>query len=126
MLNIATLPGYFMTNPVSIRLISFAVVAALAVLYLIALNRLRKSAFWETRRYLLAVAAGTVLTLLPVYHRFCDIGVLLVETFRITGAMHCWLFYLLACFCRPCTHPEVKNSVRPSATAAQRFVLIVP
>jgi hypothetical protein len=78
MLNIATLPGYFLTNPVSIRLISFAAAAALAVLYLIALNRLRKSASWETRGYLLAAAAGAALTLLPVYHRFCDIGVLLV------------------------------------------------
>jgi hypothetical protein len=78
MLNIATLPGYFVTNPSSIRLISFLVVAAFAVLYLVALNRLRKSELWETRGYLLAVAAGSVLTLLPVYHRFCDIGVLLV------------------------------------------------
>jgi hypothetical protein len=78
MLNIATLPGYFLTNPVTIRLISFAVVAALAILYLIALNRLRKSALWETRGYLLAVATLAVLTLLPVYHRFCDIGVLLL------------------------------------------------
>jgi hypothetical protein len=78
LLNIATLPGYFMTNPVSICLISFAVVATLAVLYLIALNRLRKSALWETRGYLLAVATLAVLTLLPVYHRFCDIGILLL------------------------------------------------
>jgi hypothetical protein len=78
MLNIATLPGYFVSNPVSIRLISLATVATLAVLYLIALNRLRKSALWETRGYLVAVAAAAVLTLLPVYHRFCDIGVLLV------------------------------------------------
>jgi hypothetical protein len=78
LLNIATLPGYFVTNPVSIRLISFALVAALAILYLIALNRLRKGALWETRGYLLAVATLAVLTLLPVYHRFCDIGVLLL------------------------------------------------
>jgi hypothetical protein len=78
LLNIATLPGYFVTNPVSIRLISLAVVAALAILYLVALNRLRKSALWETRNYPLAVAALAVLTLLPVYHRFCDIGVLLL------------------------------------------------
>jgi hypothetical protein len=78
LLNIATLPGYFVTNPVSIRLISFAVVATLAILYLIALKRLRKSALWETRGYLLAVATLAVLTLLPVYHRFCDIGVLLL------------------------------------------------
>jgi Glycosyltransferase family 87 len=78
LLNIATLPGYFVTNPVSILLISFTVVATLTMLYLIALNRLRKSALWETRGYLLAVAALAVLTLLPVYHRFCDIGVLLL------------------------------------------------
>jgi hypothetical protein len=78
MLNIATLPGYFVTNPASIRMISFAVVAMLAILYLIALSRLRKSALWETRGYLLAVAALAALTLLPVYHRFCDIGVLLL------------------------------------------------
>lgn len=78
MLNIATLPGYFVSNPVSIRLMSFAVIAMLASLYLIALIRLRKSALWETQEYLLAVATGAVLTLLPVYHRFCDVGVLLV------------------------------------------------
>jgi hypothetical protein len=78
LLNIATLPGYFVTNPVFIRLISFAVIAALAMLYLIALNRLRKSALWEIRGYLLAVATLAVLTLLPVYHRFCDIGILLL------------------------------------------------
>jgi hypothetical protein len=78
LLHIATLPGYFVTNPVSIRLISFAVVATLAILYLIALNRLRKGALWETRGYFLAVATLAVLTLLPVYHRFCDIGVLLL------------------------------------------------
>jgi hypothetical protein len=59
-------------------LVSFAVVATLAILYLIALNRLRKSDLWETRGYLLAVATLAVLTLLPVYHRFCDIGVLLL------------------------------------------------
>jgi hypothetical protein len=67
-----------LTSPVTIRFISFAVVAALAILYLIALNRLRKSAHWETRGYLLAVATLAVLTLLPVYHRFCDIGLLLL------------------------------------------------
>src|SRR5882757_2746697 len=78
LLNIATLPGYFVTNPVSIRLISFVVVVTLAVLYLIALNRLRKSALWKTNGYLLAVATLAALTLLPVYHRFCDIGVLLL------------------------------------------------
>ena len=78
LLNIATLPGYFLTNPVSIRLISFTVVATLTMLYMIALNRLRKSALWETQGYLLAVGALAVLTLLPVYHRFCDIGVLLL------------------------------------------------
>jgi hypothetical protein len=78
LLNIAALPGYFVTNPVSIRLISFAVVAILAILYLTALNRLRKSALWESRGYLLAVATLAVMTLLPVYHRFCDIGVLLL------------------------------------------------
>jgi hypothetical protein len=77
-LNIAVIPGYFVTNPVSIRWISFTVVAALAILYLIALNRLRKGALWQTQGYLLAVATLAVLTLLPVYHRFCDIGVLLL------------------------------------------------
>jgi hypothetical protein len=78
LLNIATLSGYFLTNAVSIRLISFAVVATLAVLYFIALNRLRRSALWQTQGYLLAVATLAVLTLLPVYHRFCDIGILLL------------------------------------------------
>jgi len=78
MLNIATIPGYFVTSPASIRLISFVVVAGLAILYVIALSRLRRDALWETRGYLLAVATLADLTLLPVYHRFCDIGVLLL------------------------------------------------
>jgi len=78
LLNIATVPGYFVINPFSIGLISFAVVAAFATLYLTALNRLRKSVLWKTQGYLLAVATLAVLTLLPVYHRFCDIGVLLL------------------------------------------------
>jgi len=78
MLNIATIPGYFVTSPTAIHLISFVVVAVLAILYVIALNRLRKDALWETRGYLLAVATLADLTLLPVYHRFCDIGVLLL------------------------------------------------
>src|SRR5438270_4469697 len=37
----------------------------------------------------------------------------------ITGAMQCWLFCLLACFCPPCTHPEANNAVRSSGTGPQ-------
>jgi len=101
LLNIATLPGYFVTNPLSIRLISFAVVATLAILYLIALNRLRKDALWETQGYFLAVATLAVLTLLPVYHRFCDIGVLLLavpwvlQEFSRRPKWQAWLSALL-------------------------------
>src|SRR5712691_1281843 len=39
----------------------------------------------------------------------------------ITGAMHCWLFYLPSCFYPPCTHPEVKHSVRPSIAGARKI-----
>jgi hypothetical protein len=59
-------------------LISYVVAATLGVLYLIALRRLRRSPLWQTQGYLLAVAALSALTLLPVYHRFCDIGILLL------------------------------------------------
>jgi hypothetical protein len=78
LLNIATIPGYFVMNPAIIRLVSFAVVVPFVILYLIALNRLRISVLWESQNYLLAVATLAVLTLLPVYHRFCDIGILLM------------------------------------------------
>jgi hypothetical protein len=77
-LNIANLPGYFTTSPVSISLISAAAVAALAALYMVYLHRLRRSSLWKTQGYVLASATLAVLTLTPVYHRFCDIGVLLL------------------------------------------------
>jgi hypothetical protein len=77
-LNIANLPGYFTTNPISISLISAAAVASLAAWYMVYIHRLRRSPLWKTQGYALAAATLAVLTLTPVYHRFCDIGVLLL------------------------------------------------
>ena len=35
--------------------------------------------------------------------------------------MHCWLFYLPACFYPPCTHAEVKNSVTRNSAEARKI-----
>jgi hypothetical protein len=78
MLNLATLPGYFTGDTARIQLISILTFGALALIFLIGLRRVRESPAWKGEGYLLAVAAAAPLTLLPVYHRFCDIGVLLL------------------------------------------------
>jgi hypothetical protein len=78
LLNFANLPGYFTTNIRRIDLITFAVLAIVIVVYVIALVRLRRRDLWSTKGYSQAVATTAALTLLPVYHRFCDIGILLL------------------------------------------------
>ena len=78
LLNFANIPGYFTTNIWAIDLITFAVLAIVIVLYVIVLVRLRRHDLWSTKGYSQAVATTAVVTLLPVYHRFCDIGILLL------------------------------------------------
>ena len=78
LLNFANIPGYFTTNVRTIDLLTLTVLTMLLVLYGIALVRLRKHDLWSTRGYSLAVATMAAFTLLPVYHRFCDIGILLL------------------------------------------------
>jgi hypothetical protein len=78
LLNFANIPGYFTTNLRAIDFITIAVLAIVIVLYVIALVRLRRHDIWSAKGYSLAVATTAVLTLLPVYHRFCDIGILLL------------------------------------------------
>jgi hypothetical protein len=77
-LNLDNIPGYFTANLVFIRSISFTIVIVLTLLYLLSLYRLRNRSSWFTQDYPLAVAALAVMTLLPTYHRFCDIGILLL------------------------------------------------
>jgi hypothetical protein len=77
-LNVANLPGYFTTNSTTIRVVSMIIVAVLGVCFLLLVRRERRSGAWESRGYLLAAATMAAITLLPVYHRFCDIGVLLI------------------------------------------------
>jgi len=78
LLNAANLPGYFTRNPLVIDAFVVMVVGILTVFLLIALARLYRSAQWEQSGYELAVPAVAVLSLLPVYHRFCDIGLLIL------------------------------------------------
>jgi hypothetical protein len=75
---VANLPGYFTTSSTTIRVVSLVIVVALGVCFLLLVYRERRSVAWETRGYLLAAATMASMTLLPVYHRFCDIGVLLL------------------------------------------------
>lgn len=78
-LNLANLPGYFTHNETAIRIIAYAAFAALALLSLFFIVPLLPAIRREgTTESLLAVAATAVLTLLPVYHRFCDAGILLL------------------------------------------------
>jgi hypothetical protein len=78
LLNFANIPGYFTTNVRTIELVTLAALAIFLALYGIALFRLRKHDLLDASEYSLAVATIAALTLLPVYHRFCDIGILLL------------------------------------------------
>jgi hypothetical protein len=78
LLNFANIPGYFTTNVRTIDLLTLAVLLIFAVLYGIALFQLSKSDLVDTGEYTVVVAATAAMTLLPVYHRFCDIGILLL------------------------------------------------
>lgn len=78
-LNLANLPGYFTTNTALIAWLSRVAFLALAAVFLAALRRLYRTPQWPTSGYLVSVAALSALTLLPVYHRFCDIGILLLS-----------------------------------------------
>jgi hypothetical protein len=76
LLNAANLPGYFTRSPLIISAFVLIAVGSLAALLIIRLKSCR-SALAERGQYEFAVASVAVLTLLPVYHRFCDIGLLL-------------------------------------------------
>jgi hypothetical protein len=76
LLNFANIPGYFTTNIGTIDLLTLAVLAIFLALFGIAIVRLRDQNLWSTTGYSLAVATTAAFTLLPVYHRFCDIGIL--------------------------------------------------
>jgi len=76
LLNAANLPGYFTQRSLIISAFVLIAVGSLASLLIIALASAR-SVSSERDRYQFAVACVAVLSLLPVYHRFCDIGLLL-------------------------------------------------
>lgn len=78
LLNVANIPGYFTTDPLKIQMIAVAAVIAVAIPFLVGLWRIEKIRNWNDRVYLTAIAAAAAVTLLPVYHRFCDIGILLL------------------------------------------------
>lgn len=78
LLNAANIPGYFTHNPLVIDAFVVITVGVLAVLLLIALARFYPSAQWERNGYELAIPAVAAISLLPVYHRFCDIGLLIL------------------------------------------------
>jgi hypothetical protein len=77
LLNAANIPGYFTRNPLVISGFVVIAVGSLAVLLLIGLTRRYQSAEWESNGLDLAVPTIAVMSLLPVYHRFCDIGLLI-------------------------------------------------
>lgn len=78
LLNVANIPGYFTTDHAVIEAVSLTAVVALIIPFLLGLVRIENARNWDDRSYLTAVAAAGAMTLLPVYHRFCDIGVLLL------------------------------------------------
>lgn len=78
LLNVANIPGYFTTDPRVIESVALTTVAVLTIPFLVGLVRIENARSWDDRSYLTAVAAAGAVTLLPVYHRFCDIGVLLL------------------------------------------------
>lgn len=78
LLNVANIPGYFTTSTLAIQAIAIGVVVPLTGMFVVAFYRLKQSGGWNDRAYLMAVAAVAGITLLPVYHRFCDIGILLL------------------------------------------------
>lgn len=77
LLNAANIPGYFTRNPLVISGFVVITVGSLAVLLLIALTRSYRADQWAETGYQLAVPAFAVMSLLPIYHRFCDIGLLI-------------------------------------------------
>lgn len=78
LLNFANIPGYFTSNVRTIDLLTLAVSAIFLALYGVAVVRLRDRDLWSTTGYSLTMATTAAFTLLPVYHRFCDIGILLL------------------------------------------------
>jgi hypothetical protein len=77
LLNVANLPGYFTQNSVIIGGVTYLLVTVLGVILLIAIIRAYRQRGWDQTGYAIAVPAVAVMTLLPVYHRFCDIGLVL-------------------------------------------------
>jgi hypothetical protein len=80
LLNFENIPGYFTTDVRTIKFLTFAALAIFLVLYGVALFGFRRRDLMNKRDYPLVVAVTAALTLLPVYHRFCDIGILLLVT----------------------------------------------
>ena len=76
LLNAANLPGYFTRNPMLIFGFVLIAVGLLTAFLIIALLS-RRIPLMRDDRYELAAAAVSIVSLLPVYHRFCDIGLLL-------------------------------------------------
>jgi hypothetical protein len=77
LLNFESLPGYFTSNAHTIAAITIATVALFAALYIFGAARLYRRNLWDARSYTVVVSAMAILTLMPVYHRFCDIGMIL-------------------------------------------------
>jgi hypothetical protein len=77
LLNTANLPGYFTRNAWIILGFSYIAVGFLSLMLAVALTRLYRSGRSAHRVYEAAIPSVAVLSLMPVYHRFCDIGLLL-------------------------------------------------
>jgi hypothetical protein len=77
LLNAANLPGYFTRNAWIILGFSYIAVGSLSLMLVVASTRLYRTGGSAPEVYEAAIPSIAVLSLLPVYHRFCDIGLLL-------------------------------------------------
>ena len=76
LLNAANLPAYFTRNPRIISGFSLIAVSFLAMALFVSFTRLNSRVGVQSA-YVAVVPALAIVSLLPVYHRFCDIGLML-------------------------------------------------
>jgi hypothetical protein len=77
LLNVANIPGYFTENRAAILVSTLIILAILTTFLSIGVIRLRRQYVGNQTSYAALVPVVAVMTLLPVYHRFCDIGLIL-------------------------------------------------
>ena len=97
LLNVAVLPGYFTNDPRIIKTVTLLIAGTCVALFCFAIARLYRRRDWLTRGYAVSVPTLAILSLLPVYHRFCDIGLVLfvipwlIHSLSTHPRWHSWL-----------------------------------